>query len=96
MSDYNDGVYQFEIQPGQQDVTIPIPITDDTTVEQLREQFSMSITLQPQLGLRLGDSQGTVNIVDDDGMIFTHIHLASFEPGNEANTTYLHFLHQSF
>lgn len=70
MSDYSDGVYQFEILPGQQNVTIPIPITDDTTVEQLREQFSISISLQPQSGLSLGDSQGSVTIMDNDGVTF--------------------------
>ena len=72
VSDYNDGVYQFEISPGQQDVTISIPITDDTTVEQLREQFSISISLQPLSGLSLGDSQGSVTIVDNDGVTFIY------------------------
>ena len=55
------------IQPEQQQVTIPINITDDTTVEQLREQFSVSLSLQPQAGLSLGNAQGAVTIVDDDG-----------------------------
>ena len=73
VSDYNDGVYQFEIPPEQQDVTISIPITDDTTVEPLREQFSISISLQPQSGLSLGDSQGSVTIVDNDGVTFIHL-----------------------
>ena len=73
VSDYNDGVSQFEILPGQQDVTISIQITDDTTVEQLREQFSISLSLQPQPGLSLGDSQGSVTIVDNDGVTFIHL-----------------------
>lgn len=68
VSDYNDGVYQFVIQPGEEQINIAIPITNDITVEQLREQFSVSISLEPQDGLSLGTSQGAVTIVDDDGI----------------------------
>ena len=67
MVDYDNGAYQFVIQPEQQQVIISIPITDDDTVEQLREQFSVSISIEPQLGLSLSNSQGAVTIVDDDG-----------------------------
>ena len=55
------------IQPGEQDATVSIPIIDDAAVEQLREQFSVSISIQPQAGLSLGSTQGAVTIVDDDG-----------------------------
>ena len=70
--DYSDGVYQFVIEPREQEVEIPIPITNDVIVEQLREQFSVDISLQPQPGLSLGRSQGVVTIIDDDGKIFTN------------------------
>lgn len=50
-----------------QQVTIPISIIDDAMVEQLREQFLMTISLQPQPGVSLGNSQGSVTIVDNDG-----------------------------
>lgn len=66
-SDYEHGVYQFVIQPMQQQVTIPIRIIDDATVEELREQFSVSVSFQAQPGLSLGNSQGTITIIDNDG-----------------------------
>ena len=73
MSDYADGGYQFTILPGQQQTTVPISITDDTTVEDLREQFSVSLSLQPQQGLSSGNSQASVTIVDNDGDYFFFI-----------------------
>lgn len=51
----------------QQQVTIPIRIIDDATVEELREQFSVSVSFQAQPGLSLGNSQGTITIIDNDG-----------------------------
>lgn len=60
-------MYQFVIQPMQQQVTIPITIIDDATVEELREQFLVSISFQSQPGLSLGNSQGSITIIDNDG-----------------------------
>ena len=67
-TDFIGGVYSYTIQPNEQDTTVSIPISNDQTVEQLREQFSLSLSIEPQAGLRLGNSQTSVTIVDDDGM----------------------------
>ena len=65
--DYDHGTYQFVIQPEQQQITIPISIIDDVLLEDLREQFSVIISLLPQSGLILGNSQDSVTIVDNEG-----------------------------
>ena len=58
----------FELQPGEKETIVQISIVDDDVVEQLQEQFSVSLSLQSQLGLSLGNiSEATVTIVDDDG-----------------------------
>ena len=70
-SDFTGGTYSYTIPSNQQEATVSIPILDDVTVEQLREQFSVDISLEPQPGLSLGNSQGVVTIIDDDGKTFT-------------------------
>ena len=65
-ADFTGGEYSFTIQPEEQQTTISIPITDDFTVEELREQFSVSLSLQPQTGVTLGNSEASVTIVDND------------------------------
>ena len=72
-TDFANGQYSFTIQPNEQETTVRIPITDDQVVEQLREQFSVSLSLQPQSGLNTGNSQASVTIVDDDGEISIHV-----------------------
>ena len=67
-TDFTSGTYTYTILPNQQETTVSIPITDYQTVEQLREQFSISLSVQPQPGLNLGNSEASVTIVDDDGM----------------------------
>lgn len=68
-TDFTGGVYSYTIVPNEQDTTVSIPISNDQTVEQPREQFSLSLSIEPQAGLRLGNSQTPVTIVDDDGML---------------------------
>lgn len=65
-ADFTGGAYSFTIQPTEQQTTVSIPITDDFTVEQLREQFSVSLSIQPQTGVTLDNSEATVTIVDND------------------------------
>ena len=70
-SDFTGGEYPFTIQPAEQQTTISIPITDDITVdditvEQLQEQFSVSLSVQPQPGVTLGNSEASVTIEDND------------------------------
>ena len=72
-TDFDNGQYSFTIQPNEQETTVRIPITNDQVVEQLREQFSVSLSLQPQSGLNTGNSQASVTIVDDDGEISIHV-----------------------
>ena len=69
-SDFNGTKYPFTISPSEEQAFIIIPITDDNTVEKLLEQFPVSLSIQPQPGLLLGDSQASVTIVDDDGQHF--------------------------
>ena len=73
MTDFTGGEYVFTIEADEQETTVRIPITDDQVVEQLREQFSVSLSLQPQSGLNTGISQASVTIVDDDGEISIHV-----------------------
>lgn len=61
-------MYPFTILEDQVQTTISIPITDDQTVEILREQFSLSLSVRPQPGLSLDISETSITIVDDDGM----------------------------
>ena len=68
-SDFTGGTYSYTIPANEQQTTVSIPILDDNIVEQLREQFSISLSVQPQPGLNLGNSQTSVTIVDDDSMI---------------------------
>ena len=67
-SDFTGGTYSYTILPNQQDTTVSIPILDDNIVERLREQFTISLSVQPQPGLNLGNSETSVTIIDDDGM----------------------------
>lgn len=68
MADFTSGMYPFTIREDEVQTAISIPITDDQTVEQ-KEQFSVSLSLQPQPGLSLDISDASITIVDDDGMI---------------------------
>lgn len=55
--------------PNEAIKTVTIPIINDETVEQLREQFSISLIVEAQPGLSVGNSQTSVTIVDDDGIV---------------------------
>lgn len=68
-------------------MSVPISIINDSVVEQLREQFSLNISITPQPGLSLGNSQGAVTIVDDDGMLYNNI------MHSKIRTTYLQRTH---
>ena len=65
-TDFTGGEYSFTLQPAEQQTTISIPIIDDLTVEQLQEQFSVSLSVQPQPGVTLGNSEASVTIEDND------------------------------
>ena len=65
-TDFTGGEYSFTLQPAEQQTTISIPIIDDLTVEQLQEQFSVSLSVQPQPGVMLGNSEASVTIEDND------------------------------
>ena len=65
-TDFIGGAYSFTLQPAEQQTTISIPITDDITVEQSEEQFSVSLSVQPQTGVSIGNSEASVTIVDND------------------------------
>ena len=66
--DFSDGVYSFNLQPGEQNVTVSIPIFDDNIQEQL-EMFLVSMSVQPKDGLNIGNSEAFVNIRDDDSKL---------------------------
>ena len=65
-TDFSRGAYSFMIKPTEQQTYIPIPIIDDTTVEQPQEHFLVSLSLQPQSGVTLGTSEASVIIMDND------------------------------
>jgi len=50
-TDFTGGAYSFILQPVEQQTTISIPIgfTDDITVEQSEEQFSVSLSVSLRL-----------------------------------------------
>ena len=73
-TDFTGGVYSFTLQPAEQQTTISILITDDITVEQSEEQFSVSLSVQPQTGVSIGNSEVSVTIVDNDSELLTHNH----------------------
>ena len=63
------GDYPFTLQPSEQQTTVRIPIFNDEIVEQLREDFSLNLSIQPQSRLTVGNSQTSVSIIDDDGRV---------------------------
>ena len=66
-SDFDGGTHPFTIPPNEEGTTVSIPITDDDIVERLREEFSLSLSVQPQPGVNMGNSETSVTIIDDDG-----------------------------
>ena len=65
--DFTGGDQPFTIQPGETQTTVRVVILNDETVEQLREEFSLILSVQSQPGLSLGNSQTSISIIDDDG-----------------------------
>jgi len=65
-TDFSAKTYSFMIRPTEQQTYIPIPIIDDTAVEQPQENFLVSLSLQPQSGVTLGTSEASVIIMDND------------------------------
>lgn len=68
-TDFIGGTYSFTILPSEQDKTVSIPIIDDQIVEQLRERFTISLSVEMQPGLSVGNSLTSIIIVDDDGKL---------------------------
>ena len=67
-TDFTGGEYTFTMQPDEQQISVQIPILDDEVVEELRERFSVSLSVLPQPGINLGNNRSDVTITDDDGM----------------------------
>lgn len=68
-TDFMGGTYSFTILPSEQDTTVSIPIINDEIVEQLRERFTISLSVEMQPGLSVGNNQTSIIIVDDDGTL---------------------------
>lgn len=68
-NDFIGGTYSFTILPNERDVTVSIPIINDQIVEQLRERFTIILSVEMQPGLSVGNNQTSIIIVDDDGML---------------------------
>ena len=68
-TDFTGGVYSFTIQPNEQETRVRVPILNDEIVEQMREEFSLVLSVQSQPGLSLGNTQTSIYIIDNDGRV---------------------------
>ena len=69
-SDYNDPVVTTVIfGPGVTRATYPVPIVDDSNIEDT-EIFTASLSTT-ESNVNIGDNTATVTILDDDSELFT-------------------------
>ena len=71
-SDYNDPVVTtVTFASGVTSATYPVPIVDDSTIEDT-ETFTASLSTT-ESNVNIGDGTATVTILDDDSELFTII-----------------------
>ena len=74
--DYNDTVPTITSTPGDTEACFDIIIIDDNLVEEDRECFMVSFTVEDIDGLVIGNSSALCCIIDDDSkyMLFDGVH----------------------
>ena len=75
--DYNDTIPTITSMPGVTESCFDIIIVDDNLVEEDRECFMVSFTVEDLDGIVIGNSSALCCIIDDDSksMIFDGVHL---------------------